>query len=111
VEVQGRQATDDANRDAYVIALGGEIDVATVPTLDRALDMAVAADARQVVVDCAAVTFLDSSGLRSLVRASRSLAACGGVLTCTQLSAPARRAMEVSGLLCLLTRTNPEAPF
>jgi stage II sporulation protein AA (anti-sigma F factor antagonist) len=50
-----------------VVRAEGEIDVRTAPGLRRALDEAVAAGSGDLVVDMAAVTFLDSSGLGVLL--------------------------------------------
>ena len=62
--------------DTSVVVVGGEIDMATVAQLDAALS-GISGD---VVVDLAAVTFLDSSGIGMLVRASQRSSAAGHVL-------------------------------
>jgi len=62
--------------DTSVVVVGGEIDMATVAELEAALS-GVDGD---VVVDHAAVTFLDSSGIGMLVRASQRSTAAGHVL-------------------------------
>ena len=62
--------------DTSVVVVGGEIDMATVPQLEAALS-GVDGD---VVVDLAAVTFLDSSGIGMLVRASQRTNETGHVL-------------------------------
>jgi anti-anti-sigma factor len=72
------------------------------------LDSVTAAGARHVVLDLSDVSFLDSSGLRSLLRTARTLAPRGGVVTCAALSDHARRTLELSGLLAHLTRPLPE---
>ncbi len=76
----------------------GDLDAATADTLDAAFDDVVGGGARRVVVDLAAVTFLDSTGLRSLVRAATELEGAGGSLRCAPLSRQVRRVLEVSGL-------------
>jgi anti-anti-sigma factor len=58
---------------ALVIAIVGEIDMATAPEVARAID-AGQDDARRVVVDLSEVTFLDSSALNALVHCQRDLA-------------------------------------
>ena len=59
-----------------VVAVHGDLDVATVPELDQALQEAVPDDdpVGQVVLDLRAVTFLDCSGLGPLLRARHRLA-------------------------------------
>jgi anti-sigma B factor antagonist len=59
--------------DVLVLAVTGEVDMATAPELARAIGL-VSDHARGVVVDFSDVTFLDSSGLNALVRGQRELA-------------------------------------
>lgn len=59
--------------DAVVLAIVGEIDMATAPEVARAIDTD-DADVGRVVVDLSEVTFLDSSALNALVRCQRDLA-------------------------------------
>jgi anti-anti-sigma factor len=81
----------------------GDLDAATAGTLDAAFDDVVGGGARRVVVDLAAVTFLDSTGLRSLLRAAANLEGAGGTLRCAPLSPQVRRVLELSGLDMRLT--------
>lgn len=54
-----------------VITAVGELDPATAPQLDRAIADARADGATELVIDLAGVTFVDSSGLRSLIAAHK----------------------------------------
>jgi anti-sigma B factor antagonist len=54
-----------------VVVVAGELDAHSAPVLDAALDQARAGRPTRVVVDMAGVSFIDSSGLRSLIRARR----------------------------------------
>lgn len=53
-----------------VVAVAGEIDIASTPQLERLLEEACAGGA-DIVVDLAEVTFMDVSGLRALLDARR----------------------------------------
>jgi anti-sigma B factor antagonist len=59
--------------DAVVVAIVGEIDMATAPEVAQAIDGG-PDGARRVVVDLTEVTFLDSSALNAFVHAQRDLA-------------------------------------
>lgn len=50
------------------VRLGGELDMSTVPELDRTLDEALANGRRRLVVDLRGLDFMDSTGLALLVR-------------------------------------------
>lgn len=49
------------------LTLIGELDIATVPRLEDAIERALAGGARQLVVDLRSLGFLDSSGLREFI--------------------------------------------
>ncbi len=59
------------------IALSGELDIATGPDLEQALDTQLTQGDGDVVLDLRDVTFIDSSGLRVVLVASRSATAAG----------------------------------
>jgi anti-sigma B factor antagonist len=57
-----------------VVCVGGEIDLAAVVSLRRAVERAVTPDDRGLVLDLADVTYVDSAGLHLLVQVSQDLA-------------------------------------
>jgi anti-anti-sigma factor len=59
--------------DAIVVAIVGEIDMATAPEVSRAIDSG-NSDAARVVIDLSEVTFLDSSALNAFVQSQQELA-------------------------------------
>jgi len=52
-----------------VISVSGDLDAHTATRLDEAIAELVGSGAERIVVDMAGVEFVDSSGLRSLIRA------------------------------------------
>ena len=56
------------------IELAGELDIATGPDLEHALEAQLAQAVTDIVLDLQGVTFIDSSGLRVVLVASRSAA-------------------------------------
>ena len=57
--------------EAWVIPTG-DLDVAAAPELDESLSLALRSDAEKVVIDLRELQFLDSTGLRSIVEATRA---------------------------------------
>jgi anti-sigma B factor antagonist len=55
------------------LELHGELDIGTAPKLDEAVEEALEAGCREVVLDLGPTTLLDSSGLGALVRAAREV--------------------------------------
>jgi anti-sigma B factor antagonist len=69
----------DADGTAH-LELIGELDIGTGSQLEDAVDRALEAGARDVVVDLGGTTFLDSSGLGALIRAARAVDAARGTM-------------------------------
>lgn len=62
--VSALEVTRQGNGDATMLALAGELDMATTPLLDEALERL---DRRHaVILDLSDLTFIDSHGLRAL---------------------------------------------
>ena len=59
--------------DVTVLTVRGELDAYSAPMLDEAFDRVLADGARRLVVDLASVGFIDSSGLRSMIRARKQV--------------------------------------
>ncbi|MGD9736317.1 MAG: STAS domain-containing protein [Solirubrobacterales bacterium] len=55
--------------DSRVIRVSGELDLSTVPSLERELEAAISRPDRGVVVDLSDLEFIDSTGIAVLVRA------------------------------------------
>jgi anti-anti-sigma factor len=89
--------------DALVITVAGEVDLATSPELARAVE-GPANGAVRVVADLSAITFLDSSGISTLVRAQCELTRRGLELHVVATpDGPVRRVLELMSLNDLLT--------
>ena len=87
---------------AAVLALAGEFDLAAAEALRAQLDLARATAERGVVLDLAEVTFVDSAGLRELLRAHGALASERKGLVLTGLQAPVIRLLELTGATDML---------
>ena len=86
-----------------VLAVSGEVDVATVPRLREQLHALVASGTPRIVVDLDAVDFLDSTGLGVLVGALKRVRNNGGELALVCTSPRIRKVFEVTGLTGHLT--------
>jgi anti-sigma B factor antagonist len=85
-----------------VIALRGDMDIASVESLDAALDQALATAPARVTVDLRGVGFVDSSGLRFLLRANARARSEGWALEIYRPGETAIKALSVTGVLDLL---------
>jgi anti-sigma B factor antagonist len=82
-----------------VVALAGDIDLATIPEARADVFAALTANpGATVVVDMSAVTFLDSTGLGMLVSANRQAEEAGGRVVLRAPTEPVRKVLEITGL-------------
>src|SRR5258705_1201821 len=87
-----------------VLVARGLIDMVSVPVLRSVLDdVGTAAD---VVIDCAAVLFIDSSGLDLLDQRACRQALAGGSLRLRNCDYPVRQVVELTGLIALFELDN-----
>ena len=90
---------DVSERDGYsVLAVSGEVDVATVPRLREQLHGLVAEGHTRIVVDLDGVDFLDSTGLGVLVGALKRVRSNDGELSLVCTQPRIRKVFEVTGL-------------
>jgi anti-sigma B factor antagonist len=81
-----------------VVAVSGELDIATAPTLCARLDATRVGRRPRLLVDLTAVDFCDSTGLRALLGAASEVRAHGGrfAIVCPP-SGDVARLLEVVG--------------
>ena len=95
--------TDKGNNESLTIEIGpnrtiivhGDIDMAGGPALDAAI-IGMEADG-PIVIDIGDVSFIDSSGLRSLLSASRRAGQRQSTVTLRNVGAEVTRLFEITG--------------
>jgi anti-anti-sigma factor len=78
-------------------ALSGEIDLSTVEEVDARLEDSLAAGPELLVLDLREVSFLDSSGLRMVLRLDERQRNAGGRLVLVQGQRRVERVFELTG--------------
>ncbi len=69
--------TSRREHEATVLALSGELDLASQRALERDIARALQSGARTVVLDLGGLTFVDIAGLRSMLRSQRRARGAG----------------------------------
>lgn len=87
---------------SLTLLVAGELDLATAPLLDEELTRAEDTDAAPLVVDLERVEFIDSTGLKVLLKHALLSSQNGCRLRLTRGSPQARRMFEISGAMHLL---------
>jgi len=80
----------------------GELDIATVPEYRALLRRAINGSDADLLVDCAQMTFIDSTGITALLEAHTLLSQRGREMLVANVSPRLRRAFEVLGVEDLL---------
>jgi anti-sigma B factor antagonist len=94
---------DDVDDQTHVLALRGELDVATVPRLAEPLREALAAGKTAVVIDLGELTFLDSTGLMVLLNGLRRVVRQGGNLAIVCTNPTVLRLFDITGTATTFT--------
>jgi anti-sigma B factor antagonist len=84
--------------DRVVLALDGELDMASAPMLERAVEEAGTGESSTVVLDLHHLEFIDSTGLRIILSARRQCQERGQELAVTQGSQQVERLLSVTGM-------------
>ena len=84
------------------VTVRGELDLASGPQLEHALDAAIRGSVGAFVLDLSDLEFLDSSGLSVVLRARAMLARDERTLAIICPPGPARKLLELAGVADLL---------
>lgn len=92
------EVVDAGLRGAPGVAIRGEIDIAAVPELEHALDVAIVESTGAFVLDLSGVGFLDSTGLRLVLHWRALLAREERALAIVCPPGAVRKLFDVSGI-------------
>lgn len=90
--------TSEREGDIHVIALSGEIDLATASDVDEELKRVEATDAVAIIIDLGGLEFIDSTGLRVLLTADARSRADSSRLSLLRPPDRVFRIFEISGI-------------
>lgn len=89
--------TSRLEQGATVLAVRGELDLATYPTLEHEIDRVLASAPELVVLDLAELQFMDVAGLRALLRLDQRLRREGRRLAVAAIPAASGRLLTLTG--------------
>jgi anti-sigma B factor antagonist len=82
---------------AKVLVVEGELDISSSPDFEQAVRQ-LESEANTVVIDLSGLDFLDSTGLRAILRSDSRLRSAGKRLQLVPGSGPVRRVFRLTGL-------------
>lgn len=83
---------------AAIVAVSGELDLASSPELEQQLEQVFKGDPEQLVIDLRGLEFMDSTGLSIIVGAHQRLAEDGRALSLVRGSAQVQRLLDLTGV-------------
>lgn len=81
-----------------VFRMNGDIDINTSPEVKKSFDQAMSSKSVKVVINLKDVSYVDSSGLATLVEILKNLRSYGGKLKLSNLSVKVRGLFEITKL-------------
>jgi anti-anti-sigma factor len=88
---------------AIVVVIKGRMDAVSAPTFENTLADHMAAGANHVVVDCGALEYISSAGLRSLLSTAKTLRTRNGELVFVGIKDMVREVFEITGFATMFT--------
>jgi len=88
----------NAEADVEVVSPQGEVDISNLSVLDQVLAEALQRRPRGLVVDLSGITYIDSGGVSSLLRAGQRFSGQGGQLALADGSRFVRRLLQMTGI-------------
>ena len=86
---------------AAVLKIVGRLDTTTAPELDATID-GCAAGLKELVLDCSALEYVSSAGLRVILKAQKLMNAQGS-MKLTQVNADIMEVFDITGFADILT--------
>ena len=98
LRIMGLEITRTQHGGSAVLRLEGEVDIATVDQLDEAIQEAVDDEAETVVVDLSGLSFMDSTGLRSVLSGHEMVRAKKRSFIVVSGTGPVSRLIDITGV-------------
>jgi len=98
MRVGGLSAELHIRSDALIIRLAGEFDALGVAVFERCLNRTLIGHNQHLIIDLLDLTYIDSSGLRAILRAKKLIAARRGYIDVVVPHAHTRKVLSVTGL-------------
>ena len=89
---------EEKSGDVLVCMLEGEVDINTSPQLRKAFEDLIKRNEKKVIVEFKSVSYIDSSGLATLIELFQRLKKIGGVMRFSGMNQKVKNAFEITKL-------------
>ena len=98
----------DQKNNVWVCRMNGEIDINTAPQIKKVFDKILSEKREKILINFKEVSYIDSSGLATLVEMLKNIRSYGGKLKLSNLSTKIRSLFEITKLEKLFDISNDE---
>ena len=84
-----------------IIAIHGRLDTVNAPDFEKAIAKVIAGDMKDVVIDCTALDYISSSGLRLFLTMQKTANAKQGKLTLKEMKTEIKEIFDMTGFSAL----------
>jgi len=98
----------DQKNNVWVCRMNGEIDINTAPQIKKVFDKMLSEKREKILINFEEVSYVDSSGLATLVEMLKNIRSYGGKLKLSSLSSKIRSLFEITKLEKLFDISNDE---
>jgi len=92
------QITEKKNEDVSIYSINGDIDINSSPHIRKAFDKPINDKVKKIVINLTDVSYIDSSGLATLVEMLKKTRCYGGKIRLTNLAAKVKSLFEITKL-------------
>ena len=92
------QIKQEKKKDVVVCYIEGDVDINTSPQIKKIIDKLIGAKEPKIIINFKNVSYVDSSGLATLVEILKNLKSYGGRLKLTNLSTKIKSLFEITKL-------------
>jgi len=97
------EITTKKSNDVLVVGIGGRLDTITAPEFEKNIMELISPENKKIVLDCAKLSYISSSGLRVILMTLKKVKANGGNLVICSLQESIKEVFNICGFTSLLT--------
>lgn len=94
---------------AAILHLTGRMDASTSASVEQVIQSVLSEGKKNIVLECGALSYISSAGLRVVLSAAKKTKAAGGKLALSSLTSDVKQVFEISGFSSILPIYETEA--
>lgn len=97
------QIHETRQSEVLILVVTGQLDTVSAPQFEARLLAAIDKGEQRLCVDCGALNYVNSAGLKAFLVAAKQLEGCGGKMVLCDLQPPVRAIFDIIGFSQIMT--------